>query len=725
MSPLRDACIAGVTERVKQLLDGDGGAHVDEKDEYGKTALMWASEFGHTEVVRLLLEKGALLDEKDERRGWTALMQASYKGHTEVVRLLLDKGALVDEKDEGGYTALMRANANGHTEVVRLLLDKGALRDEKNMFGTTALMQASGNGDTEVVRLLLDKGALLDEKDEYGKTALMKASLNGHTEVVRLLLDKGALLDEKDVNGRTALMKASLNGHTEVVRLLFDKGALLDAVDARGDGALLALAGVDEDHLGRMAAAQTCRHLLQRGDESGVPALEKLATAEATATAVLDLVRLAGFAAARARTLRSSDPRSADDHLVLFGRLQLAAAACVQNDESGKARGEKAVHKLFCSGDGRTALEHAVQIQAKELLAQPVVKRYVELAWHGDPDILAQYLPLHVRATDLRYNSGLARMVARWTLLTACLLLNLLFLLPLVALVPALEPWLTKQLLDNPYRDNSNAYLLRLPVVKFGLECAADLALALALTLLPAADLATAPVAPLMLIWVGSGLLWEARQVIAASSSDAMSRLARVYDRLAAYWADSINRVDAMALIFSFAALIAFVSTDDSEDATATSLRSVAVFLLWLRVIRVLLISPKFGPFVMMFFLMLFGDVLYFLVLLIFLLVAFAASWTVLLEPQSSIAGCADELGGVDFHTTLLRLLEGALTGNDFFECARDSTSSPVAAWVITSVYVTLTAVLLLNMLIAMCADATHIPHTEHDPIAYSTDLSI
>jgi hypothetical protein len=181
-----------------------------------------------------------------------------------------------------------------------------------------------------------------------------------------------------------------------------------------------------------------------------------------------------------------------------------------------------------------------------------------------------------------------------------------------------------------------------------------------------------------------------------------------MYDRLAAYWADSINRVDATALIFSFAALVAVVSADDSEDATATSVLSVAVFLLGLRVIRVLLISPKFGPFVMMFFRMLFGDVLYFLVLLLVLLVAFAASWTVLLEPQSSITGCADELGGVEFHTTLLRLLEGALTGNDFFECARDSTSSPVAAWVITSVYVTLTAVLLLNMLIAMCAVATH-----------------
>ena len=163
-----------------------------------------------------------------------------------------------------------------------------------------------------------------------------------------------------------------------------------------------------------------------------------------------------------------------------------------------------------------------------------------------------------------------------------------------------------------------------------------------------------------------------------------------------------------MALIFSFAALVAFVSAGDSEDAWATSLRVVAVFFLWLRVIRVLLVSPRFGPFVLMFFRMLFGDVLYFLVLLLFLLVAFAASWTVLLEPQSSlIAGCADELGGVEFHTTLLWLLEGALTGEDHFECARNSTNSPLAAWVVTFEYVTLTAVLLLDMLIAMCAAAT------------------
>ena len=665
----------------------------------------------------------------------TALMWASLEGHTEVVKLLLDKGALLDEKNKGntdeknnGNTALMWASRCSHTEVVRLLLDtmlkrlleKGASLHERDTNGRTLLMYASHAGDTKLVKKLLDDGAPVDENNN---TALMWASVMGRTDVVQLLLDKGVLLDVKDKDGRTALMLASEQGHTEVVELLLDKGALFDAAGAQGDAALLVLAGVDEDHLGRMAAAQVCRPLLQPGDERDVPAssgseirsagciaeAEVLATAEATGTAVLNLVRLAGSAAARARKLRSSDPRSADDHQALFGRLQLAAAACIQNDELGKVRGEKDVQKLFDSKYGSKALAHAVEIGAKELLAQPVVQGYMKAAWRGE--FVGKIVDGDTSASD-------------WVLLFFVLLLQLLFILPLVALVPALELWFLQ------YSEEQN--VLRLPVVKFGLECAADLALALALTLTPAADLATAPVAPLLLIWVGSALLWEAQQVM-AFSSDASTLLARLRDRFAAYWADYLNRFDATALIFSFAALVASLmsSTDDSERAIARSLRVVAVFLLWLRLFRVPLLNASLGPYVLIFFRMLFGDLLNFLVLLLVLLVAFTASWTVLLEPEPSLlaqqsgdeqawretlspvayletAGCADELGGVDFFSTLKKLIEGALTGNDFFECARDSTESPWAAWALSLVFVTLTSVLLLNMLIAMCAACSH-----------------
>eukprot|EP00964_Phaeocystis_antarctica_P049951 scaffold28937_cov25-Phaeocystis_antarctica.AAC.1 len=104
-------------------------------------------------------------------------------------------------------------------------------------------------------------------------------------------------------------------------------------------------------------------------------------TAEAAAVVVLKLVRAARLARARALKLRYSDPRSADDQQALFARLQLAAAACVQNDEFGKAREDSLVRELFNSNSGREALELAVQIKAKGLLAQPMVQRYINFTW--------------------------------------------------------------------------------------------------------------------------------------------------------------------------------------------------------------------------------------------------------------------------------------------------------------------------------------------------------
>ena len=169
------------------------------------------------------------------------------------------------------------------------------------------------------------------------------------------------------------------------------------------------------------------------------------------------------------------------------------------------------------------------------------------------------------------------------------------------------------------------------------------------------------------------------------------------------------------------------------------STRALAILFLWLRTLRLLLVSPTFGPYALMFNRMLFNDVLYFLVLLGFLLVAIGAAWYALLEsttygyiglsdpgepwreysPAAVIEadGCADELGGIDLLTILFSLLEGALTGSDLFDCARSSTEAPFASWVLSFFFVLLTVILLINMLIAMCgtcASNTR-PHCAHN----------
>jgi len=56
-----------------------------------------------------------------ENDGWTALMRASCNGHTEIVSLLLDRGADFNLKNNIGETALMFASSEGHENIVSCL----------------------------------------------------------------------------------------------------------------------------------------------------------------------------------------------------------------------------------------------------------------------------------------------------------------------------------------------------------------------------------------------------------------------------------------------------------------------------------------------------------------------------------------------------------------------------------------------------------------------------
>lgn len=60
--------------------------------------------------------------------GWTPLHEACNHGFTEVVELLLDHSAKVNDPGGakcGGVTPLIDAVTNGHVDVVRLLIERG------------------------------------------------------------------------------------------------------------------------------------------------------------------------------------------------------------------------------------------------------------------------------------------------------------------------------------------------------------------------------------------------------------------------------------------------------------------------------------------------------------------------------------------------------------------------------------------------------------------------
>jgi ankyrin repeat protein len=82
------------------------------------------------------------------------LLKASEEGHIEVVKLLLDNGADVNANDGGVYTALMWACMQDYTELVKILLDRGADINVKDVFGQTALTLVSSESDPEILNLL-------------------------------------------------------------------------------------------------------------------------------------------------------------------------------------------------------------------------------------------------------------------------------------------------------------------------------------------------------------------------------------------------------------------------------------------------------------------------------------------------------------------------------------------------------------------------------------------
>ncbi|CAK4105663.1 unnamed protein product [Aphanomyces euteiches] len=61
--------------------------------------------------------------------GRSPLHEASDNGHLDVLKSLLDRGARLDTTGRIGRSPLHEAAANGHLDVVKELLDRGAGHD--------------------------------------------------------------------------------------------------------------------------------------------------------------------------------------------------------------------------------------------------------------------------------------------------------------------------------------------------------------------------------------------------------------------------------------------------------------------------------------------------------------------------------------------------------------------------------------------------------------------
>jgi len=232
------------------------------------TALYMAAKIGHTEIVELLIERGAKPDLRPGGRFETALHWAAERGHGRVVQALIRGGAKPNATTRNYSTALILAAGRGHSDIVEFLAKNGADVTHKNRRGTTALIALAASGTPRSIRILLEKGADPNHKNRYGRSALYNARRNRSSTVLQMLLLKGAQIggdtnkifdlairrgdpklvalllkkgldpNSQDRNARTLLMKAADSGNAEIVTLLAGQGANINAKNRGGYTAL-------------------------------------------------------------------------------------------------------------------------------------------------------------------------------------------------------------------------------------------------------------------------------------------------------------------------------------------------------------------------------------------------------------------------------------------------------------------------------------------------------
>lgn len=140
--------------------------------------------------------------------GFPVLHRAIECGSMSIVKIIIQKGANFNEKNNGlyqiAYTPLQWAILNKKRKIAKFLIQKKVNIQEEASDGSTALHLAARNGYTDIIRTLLNKAIPIEKKDAAGNTALHIAALHLKKHVLKLLIQKGINPTIKNNIGFTA-----------------------------------------------------------------------------------------------------------------------------------------------------------------------------------------------------------------------------------------------------------------------------------------------------------------------------------------------------------------------------------------------------------------------------------------------------------------------------------------------------------------------------------------
>ncbi|KAL3152721.1 hypothetical protein ABBQ38_012312 [Trebouxia sp. C0009 RCD-2024] len=116
---IHEAAERGAARDIARMVERNLDFDIDQRDQYGRTALMWAAELNHKDTVETLIDLGSDRKLVEQTGGRSALHLAARAGALDVLEVLLedlektDRVEYVNAADKSGITPVFLAKQRG------------------------------------------------------------------------------------------------------------------------------------------------------------------------------------------------------------------------------------------------------------------------------------------------------------------------------------------------------------------------------------------------------------------------------------------------------------------------------------------------------------------------------------------------------------------------------------------------------------------------------------